>query len=117
MTARWLCLAAIVAALSGCVTKQYGRQEALTDRDRQLMACSDIDRDLVQVAGWQQQVDRRSQFDGWDALAVLGDFGVGNSIERGEALKSAELRTDQLRELRVAKGCTGPVVGQATPLR
>lgn len=117
MTARWFCLAMLTAVLAGCVTKQYGPQEALTDRDRQIMACGDIDRDLLQVEGWQQQVERRSQWDGWDALAVLGDFGVGNSIERGEALKSAELRKDQLRELRAAKGCTGPVVGQAEPQR
>jgi len=117
MNVRWLSLAMLAAVLAGCVTKQYGRQEALTDRDRQFMACGDIDRDLLQVEGWQRQVERRSDWDGWDALAVLGDFGIGNSIERGEALKSAELRKEQLRELRAARGCSGPVVGQARPLR
>jgi hypothetical protein len=38
-------------------------------------------------------------------LAILGDFGIGNSLEKSAALESATRRIEQLRELRDAKKC------------
>jgi hypothetical protein len=38
-------------------------------------------------------------------LAILGDFGIGNSLEKSTALESATRRIEQLRELRDAKKC------------
>lgn len=38
-------------------------------------------------------------------LSFLGDFGVGNVIEKGKALKSANRRLDQLKEVEKQKNC------------
>jgi hypothetical protein len=50
-------------------------------------------------------VDKESEFSGRDVLAFLGDFGVGNHLEKSAALESAKLQLEQLHKLRAAKKC------------
>jgi hypothetical protein len=102
---------ALVAVLAqGCVTKQYGRQAELEPAERQSLSCPGIDQEMVKLDRYVDWVNTRSDYDGWDVLAILGDFGVGNAIERGEALKAADIRKDQLASLRAEKACTTRVV-------
>jgi len=101
----------LAVALTGCVTKQYGRQAELADTEKQRLDCPAIDQEVVKLDRYVDWVNKKSEYDGWDVLAILGDFGVGNAIERGEALKAAELRKHQLVALGTQKACVAQVAG------
>jgi hypothetical protein len=111
MRRAWIVPVGVLAvALMGCVTKQYGRQAELEPAERQALNCAGIDQEMVKLDRYVDWVNTKSDYDGWDVLAILGDFGVGNSIERGEALKAADIRKDQLASLRTERACTTQVV-------
>lgn len=102
-------VAAMLLALSaaqGCATKNYGRQGALTSYEKESMTCREIELDLAKTGGFVDQVNKESEFSGLDVLAILGDFGIGNSLEKSAALESATRRIEQLRALREAKKCS-----------
>lgn len=113
------------AALQGCATKTYGRQGAVTSYERDTLTCREIEIELAKVQGFVEHVNTESQFSGRDVLAILGDFGIGNSLERTAALESANTRSQQLRALRTQRGCTqattqspsaqSSAAGEATP--
>lgn len=95
----------IVALVQGCATKTYGRQGALTSYEKDSMTCREIDLDLAKTRGFIDHVNKESEFSGRDVLAILGDFGIGNNLEKSAALESASTRIEQLRDLRDAKKC------------
>ncbi|NUE95528.1 hypothetical protein GYW75_03880 [Gilliamella sp. ESL0232] len=97
-----LCLALV---LTGCATKNYGRQGELTQYEKETMTCREIALEKAKVQGFIEHVDKESKFDGRSVLSFLGDFGVGNVIEKGEALKSANRRLEQLKEVEEKKDC------------
>jgi hypothetical protein len=98
------CVAAAVGGQFGCATKRYGRQTELSDVEKTQLTCRELDIEIAKVRAFQDQVNKDG-FDGRDVLGILGDFGIGNSMERGDALKSAERRLQQLQDLRQAKNC------------
>lgn len=69
------------------------------------MTCREIDLETAKVSGFVEQVNKESEFSGRDVLAILGDFGIGNSMEKSAALESASKRVEQLRAQRDAKNC------------
>lgn len=91
--------------MQGCATKTYGRQGALTNYERDTMTCREIDLEHAKVTGFIEHVNKESEFSGRDVLAILGDFGIGNNLEKSAALESANKRIEQLRALREAKKC------------
>ncbi len=97
-----LCLA---LGLTGCATKNYGRQGELTQYEKDTMTCRELALEQAKVKGFIEHVEKESKFDGRSVLSFLGDFGVGNVIEKGEALKSANKRLDQLKEVEKQKNC------------
>lgn len=103
-----LFLVGAAAALQGCATKTYGRQGELTDYERQSMSCREIDLETAKVQGFIAYVHDDSHFDGRQMLAILGDFGVGNHMERNAALESANRRQSELRTLSIARNCPPP---------
>lgn len=95
----------IAFGLTGCATKNYGRQGELTKYEKDTMTCRELALEQAKVKGFIEHVEKESQFDGRSVLSFLGDFGVGNVIEKGEALKSANTRLDQLKEVEKQKKC------------
>ncbi|OTP81068.1 hypothetical protein B6D08_05555 [Gilliamella apicola] len=91
--------------LTGCSTKNYGRQGELTQYEKETMTCREIALEHAKVKGFIKHVEKESQFDGRSVLSFLGDFGVGNVIEKSEALKSTSRRLDQLNEAERLKNC------------
>jgi hypothetical protein len=81
---RWLVVAAVVpaVALSGCATKRYGRLQPLTGAERVAYTCRDIDIEIAKVSAFQTQVAEGAQFNMASVLGILGDYGIGNSMER-----------------------------------
>jgi hypothetical protein len=71
------------------------------------MTCREIDLDIAHTQGFMSEVKDESRFGGKDVLAFLGDFGIGNHMEKSAALDSANKRLGQLKELRAAKQCSG----------
>jgi len=69
----------------------------LTQYEKETMTCREIALEKANVQGFIENVEKESKFDGRSVLSFLGDFGVRNVIEKGEALKSANTRLDQLK--------------------
>lgn len=92
-------------AVTGCATKNYGRQGNLTDYERSTMTCREIELESAKVHGFLDHVDKESEFDGRSVLSFLGDFGIGNLMEKSSAQESATARLAQLQEARTKRNC------------
>ena len=95
----------VIVSIQGCATKTYGRQGTLTSYEKDSMTCREIDLELAKTRGFVDHVNTESEFSGRDVLAFLGDFGIGNNMEKRSALESANKRIEQLRDVRDAKKC------------
>lgn len=102
---KFLLIAAAVATMSGCATKNYGRQGELTTFEQQTMTCREIELETAKVHGYLDHVEKESQFDGRSVLSFLGDFGIGNTMEKSAAMEAAHKRLSQLQLARSAKSC------------
>lgn len=91
--------------LAGCATKTYGRQGELTSYEIQTMTCREIELEIAQTRGFIDHVHNESKFSGRDVLAFLGDFGIGNALEKSSAIESAQKRVQQLESLRASRRC------------
>ncbi len=91
--------------LQGCATKHYGRQGVLSHYEKDTMTCREIDLEIAQMRGFIDHVNKESEFSGKDVLAILGDFGIGNAMEKSSAIESANNRINDLRELKDGKKC------------
>lgn len=100
-----LVLTSVSILLSGCATKHYGRQPELTSFEESTLSCREMDLEIAKVEGFLQTVDDESSFDGRSVLSFLGDFGIGNVLEKNSAVDSANKRLDQLKDLRFKKQC------------
>lgn len=114
---RLILIVASIGVLAGCSTKNYGRQGSLTEYESARMTCSDIELEEAKVHGWVAQVNQESEFDGRDALAIMGDFGIGNSMEKRAAIKSANARLCQLQTVAVSKQCRPEPPYEAPPVK
>jgi hypothetical protein len=98
---------------TACATKRYGRLQPLTGAERVAYNCRDIDLEIAKVGAFQQQVVEGAQFNMASVLGILGDYGIGNSMERGAAEASAARRMKELTDLKAEKGCSGSVLSAA----
>ncbi|WP_323017367.1 hypothetical protein [Castellaniella sp.] len=98
-------IAALVILLAGCATKNYGRQGELTDYEKNTMTCREVALEQAKVMGFLDHVQKESEFDGRSVLSFLGDFGIGNLMEKDNAIKSANTRLKQLQSVSAEKGC------------
>lgn len=94
-----------IIALQGCATKNYGRLTDLSEYEQKTMNCREVELDLAKALAFLQYVYKESEFSSKDVLAILGDFGIGNSWEKKEATKSANTRIDALKALKSNKEC------------
>ncbi|MDP0563487.1 MAG: hypothetical protein QS721_14645 [Candidatus Endonucleobacter sp. (ex Gigantidas childressi)] len=93
-------------SLQGCATKHYGRQGTLSAYERDTMTCREVDLEMAKVRGFIDYINKESEFSGKDVFAILGDLGIGNSMEKSAAIESANNRLDALRELKSNKKCS-----------
>jgi hypothetical protein len=101
-----LFLTLLLAMSVSCATHRYGREIALTDAERASLTCEQIEVEIAKVEAFLADVTEGAPA-GADVLAFLGDFGIGNTMEKSAARKSGEIRLQDLRELRWEKGCPG----------
>lgn len=98
-------IAVAAVAVTGCATKQYGRLQPLSSYEMSQYTCRDIAIELSKVDAFDQQIRDQARFNGASALGILGDFGVGNAMAKGGAVKSSIERRRQLDMLSAQKGC------------
>lgn len=117
---RTAALLALVIVLSGCATKNYGRQGDVTDFEKNTMTCRELELETAKVHGFLSRVEQESQFDGRSVLSFLGDFGVGNVLEKSSATESANKRLAQLQDARAVRRCgtvaDAPTANGAAPV-
>lgn len=78
------------------------------------MTCQDIEIELEKIADFRKQITD-AEVDGRSVLAFLGDFGIGNAMEKDDALDSAADREADLLELKADKGCVSQEAPEADP--
>lgn len=105
---RALVVCAVALSLAGCATKNYGRQGELTDFEKSSMTCREIELEEAKVQGFLRHVEKESEFDARSVLSFLGDFGIGNLMEKDAAVKSANTRLASLQSLRAQRNCSAP---------
>jgi len=106
MRTSFSCVVATALLTMACATKNYGRLQPITGAERVAYTCRDIDLEIAKVQSFQQQVIEGAQFNFASVLGILGDYGIGNSMERSSAEASAARRLGQLNDLRAEKGCS-----------
>lgn len=95
----------VIALSSGCATKRYGRLQPVTGSEAAHNTCEAIKVELSKVDAFELQVAKGSEFSALSVLSFLGDFGIGNIIEKDAALTTAKERRMQLTDLAASKGC------------
>lgn len=85
-----------LTALGGCATKDYGALAPLNPAT-ELSDCNEVQARIAEAEHFRDEVERRSAFTGADVVAFLLDFGIGNAMAKETAMKSAELRMNELR--------------------
>ncbi len=95
--------------LQGCATKNYGRQGILSSYEEEYMTCREINLELAKMQGFIEYVNKESEFSGEDVLAILGDLGIGNYMEKKDAIESANNRIAALNDLKNRKHCSTPL--------
>ena len=92
--------------LTACATQRFGRQVAVSNTERRLLSCEQIEIEIAKTEEFLKDTsDQNSKFTGKDVLGFLGDFGVGNSMEYSDAIRSGINRLTQLRATQTEKGC------------
>lgn len=97
--------ALVITATQGCATKTYERDDAVSAKDLALLACYELDLELAKERDFIAYVNKDSKFDAMDVLAIVGDLGIGNVMEKNAALDGANKRIEQLQKIRAGKGC------------
>ncbi|AXI84243.1 hypothetical protein FUT69_01245 [Xylella taiwanensis] len=113
-----LLAAGTLTILTGCATKRYGRLQPLTSYETSHYNCNQIALELAKIDAFEQQVAQQAKFSGMSVASFLGDFGIGNVLERNEAIKTAKERRTQLMMAHSTKGCDNqpqPKQPKATP--
>ena len=91
--------------LGGCATKRYGRMQTVTGPETSAYSCKDIKVELSKVDAFELQVAEGAEFSALSVASFLGDLGIGNTIEKNAALKTAKQRRVQLNNLAAAQEC------------
>jgi hypothetical protein len=108
-------IACATLLLTACATQRYGRATPISDAEKRLLTCEQIDLEIAKNDAFlKQTADQAGKFTGKDVLGFMGDFGIGNSMEYKEAMKSGTDRGAQLSSLRAEKGCSKTLVTPTT---
>ncbi len=98
-----IALLVLLLVLPGCATKRYGRMQDLTGYETSRYTLDDIDMELAKIEAFELQVAKGSEFNLLSVASFLGDYGIGNTIEKNAALRTAKERKVQLLNLKAQK--------------
>ncbi|ESQ74283.1 hypothetical protein ABAC402_15055 [Asticcacaulis sp. AC402] len=95
----------MATSVAGCATKRYGRMQSLVPAEAAALDCKQIGIEIAKVEGFELQVEQGAEIDWKSVAGFLGDYGIGNTLEKNAAIKSAAERKAQLRKLQIDKNC------------
>lgn len=95
----------VCLALSACATKRYDRLQSVSGAEAKRYTCDDIEIELAKVGEARKQMSQTAEIDGASVLGFLGDFGIGNAMEKNAAEKTINERDSDLRDLKAQKDC------------
>jgi hypothetical protein len=95
----------LILSIHGCATKRYGRLQPVTGQEMSKYTCDDIKIEQSKIDAFELQVEKESEFSALSVASFLGDFGIGNVIEKDAAVKTAKERKVALNDLSASKGC------------
>lgn len=102
----YVAVALCAALLCSCATQRYGRLTQLSNTERTVFTCHDINIEIAKAQEFLNSVsDERRDTSGAHVLGALGDFGIGNVMEGDAAEESGSKRLKELQSLAVTKGC------------
>lgn len=101
-----LLIAVLATSISACATKRYGRLQPVSAVEQRDLSCREIAIEMSRVEAFEDNIRRQARTNVRSALGFVADFGIGNSMERNDAERSAVERRTQLRALEAEKGCT-----------
>lgn len=104
-TSKLFAVGCIALAVSGCATKRYGRLQPVSGAESSFYSCREIELEMAKVESFRNQVSDGAKVNFASVAGFLGDWGIGNSMEKNAAEKSANERMVQLSGLKAAKGC------------
>jgi hypothetical protein len=96
---------AVGLAVSGCATKRYGRLTSVSPMEMDKLSCEQLSLEIAKVESFELDVEKGAEFNWKSVAGFLGDYGIGNTLEKNAAVKSAKERKVQLREAQASKGC------------
>ena len=100
-----LLIVAATLIAGGCATKRYGRMQTVSGVEERGYTCEDIEIELAKVAEFRKQIAEGSEVNIASIGGFLGDFGIGNAMEKNAAEKTAAMRETELLALKANKGC------------
>lgn len=100
---RMMLVAISAIVLVGCATKQYPQASSVTSDESSTYDCQGVKQEIAKTKSIQNEIETTGQFDGRTVMGALGDFGIGNGMAKTEARKKAQLRLNQLQELKKIK--------------
>ena len=94
---------AVAFLIAGCATKQYPQSAELSADEKDIFCCEDAKKEIIKQESVIAEINRTGNFDGRTVLGFLGDFGIGNGMAKSRASEKAEVRMEELKELRNQK--------------
>ncbi len=98
-------VALVAASIAGCATKRNERVTELSGPEMEFCTCREIELEMAKVEQFRSQVADGAKTDWRSVAGFLGDFGIGNSMERSKAECSATQRMLALQTLEAQKRC------------
>ena len=95
----------LILLTSACATKRYGRMQPVTGHETKSYSCEDIKVEQSKVDAFELQVAEGAEFSALSIASFLGDLGIGNTIEKNTALKTAKERRVALNNMAAAQDC------------
>jgi hypothetical protein len=97
---------ATAVVLSGCATKRFDRLQPVSSTESAYLNCREINIELAKVAEARKQIADGSKMDMAAVAGFLGDFGIGNAMEKNAAERTVSQRETQLLALKTKKSCS-----------
>lgn len=98
-------LLTVASLMASCATKRFDRLQPVSATEAQYLNCREIKIELAKVAEARRQVAEGSRVDLASVAGFLGDFGIGNAMEKNAAERTIAERETSLLDLKAKKGC------------
>ena len=87
--------------ITACATKRYGRMSSVSVAEKQHYDLKDIEIEIAKVKQFVRDVEEGAEFDFKSVLGFLGDYGIGNAMEKDAAMRSARERLEELEAIKL----------------